>query len=204
MLCAGGCRTARTGVYYGTFAFDYEGRSYEIVSVGTAAEGGRNYLVRREGEHLLLRARDADQNGTLDTLLIGALPLDRANAIYARGLAQAQAEGRYRQQQPARAYTLVLDTGWYTIRSHRLNADTWYNRFILFEVGDREETIVLDTDADGVLDEVVYGVCDLAVCQERYKHVLQEGIRTGRVEHVGDRYVVRLTMQEGERGNESD
>jgi hypothetical protein len=46
----------------------------------------------------LLRARDDDQDGRLDTLLSGDLSLENANSIYAVGIQQAYEQGQYQMR----------------------------------------------------------------------------------------------------------
>ena len=94
-LCAEGCTTTRNAPSRSLFAFSYEGDTYEILSLVIPTNGGSNFLLLRQGERVVLRAQDEDQDGTLDTLLTGNLTLESANRIYAQGIAQAQAQGKY-------------------------------------------------------------------------------------------------------------
>lgn len=91
---AWGCETTST-LPRNTFTFTHEGRTYEIVGVDDSPEEGRNFLILREGSQILLRARDDEQDGHLDTLLSGNLSLEDANRIYAVGIQQAYAQGQY-------------------------------------------------------------------------------------------------------------
>ena len=97
-LLAGGCRTARPEPVHGLFRFAFEGRDYEVVSVTEPADGGYNVLLRRDGERVVLRAADADQDGRLDTLLRGDITLAEADRVYADGIRQAKAHGLFRER----------------------------------------------------------------------------------------------------------
>ena len=61
----------------------YDDREYDIVSIGVNSVNPVNYLLLREGDTVVLRARDNNVDGVLDTLLVGTVSLDEANRIYA-------------------------------------------------------------------------------------------------------------------------
>jgi hypothetical protein len=195
VVLAGGCRTARNDMYRGTFSFVYEGATYEIISLVLPADRGGNSLLLREGNRLVLHARDQDQDGTLDTLLVGDVTLESANDIYAHGIADAQAQGKYQEQVMARQYALSRSGYTYVIQTYLLDAGALSNRFILLDAVTRRETVLLDTDADGVLDEVERGEADLEASQKFCDLALKKGIRAGRIARTGTTYAVKPTMQ---------
>jgi type 1 glutamine amidotransferase len=102
------CRTADPGPSSGVFRFTFEGRDYQVLSVVEPPDGGYNVLVRRDGERVVLRARDDDQDGRLDAVLEGSVPLAEANRIYANGIRQAQQGGLYRERLAAPDTVRVL------------------------------------------------------------------------------------------------
>lgn len=181
LLGAGCASTAPAGG--SAFQFEWGGAIYEIVADRRSHEA-TNDLVQRNGATVALRARDRDQDGALDTLLVGALPLSEANAIYAAGIERACAARACRVQEPARTYTLTrLGERWVVWSIARGGSD-WMNRFARYGA-DNEADIFADTDADGVLDATAPGAA-----QRAYHHLLDVGRREGRVERVGSRYRV--------------
>jgi hypothetical protein len=189
-LFVAGCGTTKNEPYRGTFTFAYEGAAYEITSLVIPANGGHNYLLLREGNRLLLRAKDADQDGTLDTLLVGTVSLENANHIYAQGLAEAQARGKYQVRQSTRYYTSSRPGYTCLVQTYLLSAVDAYNKFILVDTITGDETVSVDLDADGVLDEVERGDGTLEASQKAYAATLQEGIRTGRITRTDNKYTV--------------
>ena len=195
-LCAEGCGTTRSGPSRSLFAFSYEGDTYEIVSLVVPTNGGSNFLLLRQGERVVLRAQDEDQDGTLDTLLAGTLTLENANRIYALGIAQAQARGKYKEQLSSRRYKVFRSGHTYIIQTYLLDSGASYNKFILIDDITGTKTIVQDTDADGILDEIEGGKGDLEASQKAYAVVLKEGIRKGRIVFVDERYVVKSQVKQ--------
>ena len=195
-LCAQGCGTTRSEPSRSLFTFSYEGDTYEIVSLAVPTNGGSNFLLLRQGERVVLRARDNDQDGTLDTLLTGTLTLENANRIYARGIAQAQARGKYKEQLSSRRYALSRSGHTYIIQTYLLDSGASYNKFILIDDSTGTKTIIQDTDADGILDEIEGGQGDLEANQNAYAVVLKEGIRQGRIVLVDERYVVKSQVKQ--------
>ena len=65
LLLFGACSSVRpTG--RSVFHFDVEGVSYEVISLSLASGEGVNYLLRREDDRVVFRARDDDQDGHID------------------------------------------------------------------------------------------------------------------------------------------
>ncbi len=191
VLFSCGCGGARTGFDRNAFSFDYGDGSYEIISIPVTANRGGNFLLLREGGKYVLRARDVNQDGVLDTLLFGHLSLERANQIYAAGLAEARAGGRYKTRKPSRIFELYQAENIYAIRTHVLGSDAWYNEFTFFDSATNDGTILLDADANGVLDGAENEERDVGKNQQFYETALTEGLRTGRIVLVDNRYRVK-------------
>ena len=107
-----GCRTAGPEPTQGRFQFAFEGHDYEILGVTTPPESRSNVLLRRDEGQVVLHAGDMDQDGRLDTLMTGSLALAEADRIYAAGIRQAQASGRYRERLLARVLVFTKTAGW--------------------------------------------------------------------------------------------
>ena len=100
----GGCGSTKPETTHHVFSFSHEGDDYEIISVIVSIDGGYNLLRQRDDGRLVLSAKDGDQNGTMDDVLIGNMSLIAANDIYAAGIEQARARGRYREQAGPRTF----------------------------------------------------------------------------------------------------
>ena len=164
-----------------SFAFEADGQRYEIVALRPAS-GSVNDLLRYDGGRVVLRARDRDQDGTLDTLLVGDVPLAGANAIYAQGIETARARGQARQKEPERTYVHVALGERLVLWSVAEGGSAWHNRFVRVGRDGQPGIVYLDTDADGRLDD---GAPDSA--QASYALALDAGRREGKVEVVGSR-----------------
>lgn len=186
----GGCGTiAESGRTI--FPFTYENTDYEIISVVVPTDGGSNYLTLHQGGQLVLHAKDEDQDGTLDTLMVGDITLDTANHIYEAGLAEAQAQGKYKLRASSRIYSLSRNGDTFIIQTYMSDKGASYNRFTRVDAVTQQEAVLLDTDVDSVLDHVESGEHTLEESQAFYEMVLQEGIRDGRITRIEDRYVVQ-------------
>lgn len=171
------------------FPFEMDGDTYVIVAAPGRPESA-NDLLRREDGRVALRARDFDQDGSLDTLLVGSLSLSEANAIYVHGIEQARARGLYRVREPPRMYVLPHEGGWLVVVSVASSGSSWSNRFVRYAPDGQIEEVYLDVDADGHLDD---DENILVVPQQDYETVLKAARRDGRIETIGSRVRVRTS-----------
>ena len=167
------------------FTFRVDGQTYGIAPTEQGAERANDLLALEDGR-LRLRARDRDQDGRLDTLLVGAIALAEADAIYAHGLEEARQAGVYKEREPARTYTLHHLTRTLVVWSVAAGGSEWENRFVVYE-SSRRGPVASDLDADGALD-------DHPRLQDAYATALAAARRDGRIETVEDR--IRVTPQE--------
>ena len=170
------------------YAFEVDGQTYGIVRTGSETERANDLVLLNGGDRL--RARDRDQDGTIDTLLTGSLSLAEANAIYARGIAHAQAAGAYTQREPPRTFTMPDGARTLVVWTVAAGGSDWENRFAVYE-GLQDPRVFSDADADGILDDAPAG-------QAAYVRALTEGQRVGRVEVVEGRYRVRVLQPSGD------
>lgn len=183
-----GCASTRPGALQ-AFTFDVDGVRYGITPMGSGAERANDLILLIDGR-LRLRARDLDQDGRLDTLLSGTMPLTEADSIYALGIAEARAAGAAVEHEPARTYTLVRQGRQLVVWSVAAGGSGWENRFVVYESA-RSGPVASDLDADGTLDDHI----DL---QNDYARTLAEGQRDGRIETVEGR--VRVTPSQRSPG----
>ena len=189
-----GCSSTRSSPDGGdsrVYTFTHDGRSYDIYSLDTPTITPMNVLLRRAEGQVVLRARDDDQDGVLDTLLVGDLSLEAANTIYRAGIAQAMARGQLAQRLPAEVYRAVYEGGYYTVQTFRPDPDRVYNAFIVYDAVLQESAVLLDVNADGVLDTVQRGTITPADAQAAYEAVLRHGVEEGRLLQAEDRVVVQ-------------
>jgi hypothetical protein len=183
------CGSTKTAPSQYKFVFSHEGQDYEIISTVVASNGGHNYLTRRDDGELVFSAKDVDQDGTLDMVIVGDVGLSDANVVYVAGIDQARRTGRYREQTGARTFEYKSLGYTYVIQSFQRDSGEWYNTFLHFDV-DGHEVLCVDTDADGILDSISRGTDNLQQSQDFYQVVLQEGLRRSRIEIRNDSYEV--------------
>ncbi len=184
-----GCVAAREPSGTGVFPFAYAGSEYYILSTSLQSGEG-NVLVRRDRARPALRARDFDQDGVLDTVLVGALSLADANRVYASGIAQAVARGKHRTHVPQASYSLDLPGVSYLLQTFEAAGARPYNRFVIRSSA-APEVVLIDLDGDGTLDGQENGTMRPESYQSRYQEVLARGLAEGRVLKVGPRYRVQ-------------
>lgn len=186
-----GCTTTRPPAGQGVFSFEYDGAPYQIVSIVTDDGDGHNFLLRRDGNRTVLRARDDDQDGRLDVVLHGGIDLEQARTIYAAGIAQARELGRCSERTPQRVYDLVIDDISYSLRTTIIHAAEATNRLMVYDPGFGRQLMFVDTGADGTLDESPEGNSLTPTIQNRYEAVLREGVRSGWIDDIDGRFIVR-------------
>ncbi|PAP77422.1 hypothetical protein [Rubrivirga marina] len=167
------------------FTFDLDGHRYGIALAESGAERA-NDLVLLEDGRLRLRVRDRDQDGRLDTLLVGAIRLEEADAIYAHGIAEARAAGAYKEREPARTFSVRHLYRTLVVWSVASGGSDWENRFVVYENA-RRGPVASDVDSDGTLD-------DHPELQDDYVRALEAARREGRIETLEDR--VRISLLE--------
>ncbi len=185
-----GCASTREPPRKHVFAFTHEGRVCDIRSSDPYSALRGNYLICRDGSDVVLRAVDEDQDGRIDDVEIGNVSRNRANAIYLAGIAKARDAGKFDRQDPFAAYEVRQSGRLLVARTYR-GADV-YNRFIVYDAADNSTTVGLDVDLDGRLDRIELPGLNSNEIQEAYAFVLDAGLREGRIERVGSRFLVKI------------
>jgi hypothetical protein len=189
LLLCGACSSSRPAGR-SVFHFQVDSTTYEVISLSLASGEGVNYLLRREGDEVVFRARDDDQDGRIDQVLIGDESLRTADSLYALGIEEAKRRGQFAKREASRVFVVSREDGVYSIRSVMLGPSSWYNAFIVSDPAGSREVFLLDSDADGVLDPTELGDASMRHWQSRYREMLEEGIRSMRVERTLSGYVV--------------
>lgn len=191
LLVYGACSSTShpTGVHQ--YSFIYEGEGYSILSTDANRASPVNYLLQREQGITLLRARDEDLDGILDTLLLGTISLVEANAIYLAGISLALKDGKYKNRQTEHVFSQKTEEGYLAIQSYPGSSDSLRNiRFVIHNALENRDVVFLDEKADGTLDRVVRGEGDLESSQVLYERLLEAGLQAGQVTKTGRYYAV--------------
>lgn len=178
-------------VEIGGYTFDYKGKTYRIQSITPTISEGYNFLTLRDGETLVLKAVDKEQDGILDEVQVGDLSLDQANFIYNIGITEGERRGYIKKRTFAREYQFSDVERNYVLATYILAMGEIYNKLTINDrTGFRSSAVVLDTDADGKLDEVAEGTETLGFYQRIYQNVLEKGINANRIHKMSGHMVV--------------
>lgn len=190
LLCLSvvGCSTTRPEPARHAFSFEHQGQTFDILSTDARMGEGGNVLVRREAGRFVFRAVDYDQDGLLDELMLGDLTLEEANEIYLVGIETARRRGKFGVRTPLRVYE--SQDGRYSIQSNVNGPSAWCNRFTRHALVEQHAFVALDVDGDGRLDRIQEGTVALESAQTHYESVLDEGVRSGRIERRAIGFIV--------------
>ena len=187
------CVCARRGnvIEIGGYAFQYQGKEYRIQSVTPTHSEGYNILSLREGDTLVFKAIDKEQDGRLDEVLIGNLSLKEAERIYNEGIAEGERLGYIRKRTFAREYRYKDDFRNYILATYVLVSGEIYNKlFITDRSTFRAQAEVVDSDADGRLDDIIEGTESLGTYQKMYEYVLENGSKVNRIRKENGKWIV--------------
>lgn len=185
------CGPTRPKIEIGGYDFKYEGKTYRIESIAPNFMEGYNTLILKEDDRIVLKATDKEQDGILDVVDIGELSLEKAKEIYQEGLDAGERRGYIRKKSIAREYQTTIDRKDYILATYILALGEIYNKLVIRDHFYRE-FILLDREADGILDEIEKGEEKLGYYQQLYRRVLNNGLREGRIVKPDGKYLVVL------------
>lgn len=185
------CGPTRPKIEIGGYDFEYEGKTYRIESIAPNFMEGYNTLILKEDDRIVLKATDKEQDGILDVVDIGELSLEKAKEIYQEGLDAGERRGYIRKKSIAREYQTTIDRKDYILATYILALGEIYNKLVIRDHFYRE-FILLDREADGILDEIEKGEEKLGYYQQLYRRVLNNGLREGRIVKPDGKYLVVL------------
>lgn len=189
----GGCSATGPKVEIGGYTFMYDGKEYKIESVTPNYSEGYNILSRREGDRLVFKGIDKEQDGKLDNLLAGSVSLDEARKIYEEGILEGERRGYLRKRTFAREYKTSDAMYDYILATYILMTGEVYNRLtIVKKQAFQDPSVAFDEDADGQIDRIEKGLDLLPHCQSLYREVLDRGIKEGRIVKSDKRFLVTL------------
>ena len=188
-----GCGATRAPIKSKGFSFQYEGTTYHIESMTPPKKEGYNMLVHKEGNQIMLRAIDKEQDGMIDEVVQGNISLKEADAIYKKGIATAKVSGNFKKRKYLRAYRTSDLLNDYELSTFILTVGDTYNRLAIVNKKTLdEETVVVDLTADGHLNKMEKGSENVAYYQKLYQKILDQGLKEGRIIKTDGMYQVAL------------
>lgn len=177
-----GCSTTRPPLTSKSYSFNYDGSIYYIESMTPGSKEGYNLLLHKDGNRILLRAIDKEQDGKIDKVIQGDVSKEEANAIYQSGITSAKTSRNLHKRKFPNAYKTSDLFNDYELRTFILTIGETYNRLSIVnrETLD-EETILLDLLADGSLNKLEKGSETMIYYQNLYNKILDQGVKEGQV-----------------------
>jgi hypothetical protein len=167
--------------YSSLLTFSHEGQQFKIIGFSPKETEGYNLLIRAEGNDILIKCIDKQQDGILDEVIIGDIPLDKANNIYQEAIMTASLKGSITQKYFEKYYITSNKKNIFELRTYVLADGDIYNFFATKSINDDDVYITRDLLADGSLDYFEEGEGDLTLFQSLYDEVIQKGIRENKI-----------------------
>jgi len=173
------CATQKPQLRVSQYRFNLEDETYRIRSISSVDKTeSYNELI---GEKFM--AADYDQDRIIDSILLGEVSLSEAQQIYDYGLNEVSKEKKLQVRNPnINRYLHEKNDFQLEIRSFRpINAQP----FNEFKITDNrslvrpEIIIIVDQNADGILDEVLKGSVSLEKAQSQYAEAIAAGLQKG-------------------------
>ena len=190
ILCS--CATQKDFARKSVYSFSIGERIFQITSFNTNSGEGTNFLSQtNETGSAILKARDLDQDGTIDIILKGSWSLSEANSIYSEGITSAKSDGSFTERTSLRTFEFETNMNLFTVKSYSSDPQNVSNLFIILDKTTNEESIFLDSNADGNLESVEKGTFNFDEADKLYGEVLNEGISRKQIVLVDDKYIVK-------------
>lgn len=187
------CRTTKPTIEIGGYEFYYRNRTYRIESVTPSNLEGYNILSQTENQKIILKAIDKEQNGYLNEVLIGKMSLDEADFIYNIGIKEGERLGYIKKRTFAREYRTFDNLNNYLLATYLLAIGETYNKFrIISRQMLSGESVLIDLNADGKLDQIEKGNKSLNYYQKLYTEILDKGMKEFKIEKKDGSYIVIL------------
>ena len=186
-----GCAHQKVQLNATQFRFDLDEKEYRIRSISTANKTeAYNELI---GEDFV--AVDFDQDQVIDRILLGEVSLNEVQRIYDHGLDRVARQNKLILRTPSNNRYVYESCGLQLeIRSFRPSNAQPFNEF---RIRDQRQVIspptivIVDHEADGILDEVLKGSVELAKAQSQYAEALEAGLQKGRLAKVNGAILVK-------------
>lgn len=194
LLVLAGCATTRMTASNTKMSFEFEGDSYTIQSHNPDNQVGYNILVSTNGDNTVLKALDEQQDGIIDTVVVGQIPVWKAQMIYDSGIKAGKEKGAVSKRYVERTYTCSDADNYYVLQTFELAMGDVYNKLV---IQDRStaffQAVVTDIGADGNLNKVEKdGKMSIDAYQGFYRHVIARGLSEGKIQKSDNRYLVAM------------
>jgi len=185
------CTSTRPKIRVGGYYFKYKGREYRIRSVTPNFVDGYNILTLEEGDEVLLKGIDKEQDGILDIVTIGDITLQQARDIYDHGIKFGKKRGYIKMESVAREFHTTIGNSNCFLVSYVLALGEIYNKLIIEDMS-FGEVIIIDENADGNLDQIKKGPQEMERYQRLYRLVLNNGLRSRDIVKFKGKYIVDI------------
>jgi len=140
-------------------------------------------------------ALDYDQDGVLDVLVMGEISLQEAQAIYQQGIRDVMRENKLLvKNRDIRVYAMEKNRIKYEIITFGPADASAFNEFKVTDnrpIIKPEQLILIDHNADGILDDVIQGTAALEKYQWIYKQMIETGLQEGTLIEENGTFLVR-------------
>jgi len=171
------------------FNFQYEGDSFQIVSLNSETGEGANILRSDSFKNEKAYARDINQDGILDVVIFANADLEELNKIYQSGIFEAMSSNMLQEKVNQRIYEFETVLTLYSITGYYLGAEI-YNVFTIVDRKTLKEESFIDLYADGSINDDSIPEEELLDIQKQYELVLENGINDRSIEYKDGMYVV--------------
>ena len=185
-----GCSSTKSLRVSPFYYFDYNRDNCRIRSISSSDKTqSRNELLGND-----FMAYDTDQDGTLDQIVLGEIPLSEAQKIYDYALNKLNNENKLREINPDDdKYQYVNSKYTYEIRTFRPVNGKPFNQFKViknYQIANQIPVVMIDKNADGKLDAVLKGDVGVEKFQKKYDELLKKGLQNQEFIMVDNRILV--------------
>jgi len=184
------CRSTRPEIKLGGYSFEFQGKNYNIEGVTPDNVEGYNIITRREGDTLVFRAIDKEQDGTIDELSVGNMTMDQVQLIYQTGIDEGEKKGFIKKRALSREYRTSIGGDRFILTTHILALGDTYNKLSYYEIMQGREVEMIDLEADGIVDRINKGNKDLGYYQKIYRNIIDRGLKYGNLQQINGKYIV--------------
>lgn len=186
-----GCASQKSQLNVSQYRFQFNDETFRIRSIFSEDKtGSYNEII---GANFM--AADFDQDRIIDHIQMGDVSLAEAQRVYEYGLDRLTKENKLQVTLPkVNRYIYENDDYQIEIRSFRPANSQPFNEFKIIDkrpVVCPEIIIIMDKNADGILDEVLKGSAAPEEIQARYAEVIEVGLQNGELININGTILVK-------------